>query len=214
MATWTQSRVTCVAIFYYIQMSRKLKAHPVERLIDSYLSKFAKTSNTRGSKQVMQKAAKLIGIALHNPCCQPAEEVILGLKEDYLLVQLVSMLNGIDARKWRESLERAKVSLENKLDNPCCGPNCPTVSITYGPLIELAGGDQLQFSFCSVLVNADGGAEPNLAEFLAGELNVNKDSQLLPGIFTFNNTARTVTYSGLYCDECENPEFAESITGG
>lgn len=120
MATWTQSRVTCVAIFIYIQMSRKVKAHSVERLVDTYLKKFAKTSNTRGSKQVIEKAAKLISIALHNPCCQPAEEVILGLKEDYLLVQITSMLNGIDARKWRKSLERTKEALENNLDNPCC----------------------------------------------------------------------------------------------
>lgn len=214
MATWTQSRVTCVAIFIYIQMSRKVKAHPVERLVDTYLKKFAKTSNTRGGKQIIEKASKLIGIALHDPCCQPAEEIILGLKEDYLLVQLTSMLNGIDARKWRESLERAKTSLENKLNNPCCGTNCPTVNVTHELLSILVGRDILQFSFCNTSVYASSSNEPDLAEFLAGELNANKNSELLPGTFTFDNEARTVTYHGLFCDECETYEFVESISGG
>lgn len=212
MATWTQSRVTCVAIFYYIQMSRKLKAHPVERLIDGYLSKFAKTSNTRGSKQVMQKAAKLIGIALHNPCCQPAEEVILGLKEDYLLVQLVSMLNGIDARKWRESLERAKKSLEDKLVNPCC---CEPLTLTMTEeqsIPENIGRGEISVSLCDAIAVGNDLSEPDILTFLVNELNANKGS--MPGTFVADSQTRTISYVTDSCDFCNTASFNVQITGG
>lgn len=111
---------TCVAIFYYTNMSRNIHSNPVEKLVDAYLKRFDKTPKLGRSKQIIEKAAKLIGIALQDPCCEPAEEVVLGRTEDFFLVQLVSLLNGIDVRKWRESLERAKLKLENKLENPCC----------------------------------------------------------------------------------------------
>lgn len=194
-------------------MTRNIKSHPVEKLVKGYLTRFKSTSNTRNEKAVIDKAAKLIGISLHNPCCQPAEEVILGRNETYFIVQLRALLNGVDVRKWRESLERAKTALENMISNPCCGPNCLTANITSDVLTTLVGRDQLTYSFCSVSVDANSSNEPDLAEFLANALNAAKDSNLLPGTFTFDNNARTVTYTGQYCDSCEELAFFESITG-
>lgn len=101
-------------------MTRTIKIHPVENLVTAYLKRFANTSNTRGKKNIIEKASKLIRIALRDPCCEPAEEVVLSRTEDFFLIQLTSMLNGIDERKWKESLERAKEKLDNILNNPCC----------------------------------------------------------------------------------------------
>ena len=101
-------------------MSRQIHKHPVELLVEAYLKRFAKTSNTRGKVQIMEKAAKLIGIALHDPCCPPAEAVTLGRTEDFFITQIISLTNGIDERKWKASLTRAKEKLDNTVANPCC----------------------------------------------------------------------------------------------
>jgi len=101
-------------------MSRVIYTHPVERLVIAYLKRFSKTSKLGRSLQIIDKAAKLIGTALHDPCCPPAEEVTLGITQDFFLIQITSLLNGIDERKWKESLERAKALLEQKLNKTCC----------------------------------------------------------------------------------------------
>lgn len=94
-------------------MSCLIKATPVERLVEAYLKRLAKTNKARKERAIIEKAAKMIGIALHDPCCAPAEEVILGRQDNFFTIQLQALLNGIDARKNRESLEHAKKALEN-----------------------------------------------------------------------------------------------------
>jgi len=201
-------------------MSRAIKQHPVEKLVDAYLKRFDKTSNTRGKKQIIDKAAKLIGIALHNPCCEPAEEVILGRTEDFFLVQLTSMLNGIDVRKWRESLERAKKKLEDKLDNPCCTEPCPDINFTSEPFedIELGGRENMSISFCSICREFVSTQNPITAELIVEQMNLFLNCEDEPvmdmtGEFILNED-NSISFVGTGCN-CEEPlEFNINITGG
>lgn len=102
-------------------MSRLIKATPVERLVEAYLKRLAKTNKVRHERAILEKAAKMIGIVLNDPCCPGSIDVIvLGRQENFFIVQLRALLNGIDERKHRESLERAKKALENAVTNPCC----------------------------------------------------------------------------------------------
>jgi hypothetical protein len=100
-------------------MSRKIRVSPVERLVDAYLVRLRKTNNNRRDRAILEKAAKMIEMALEDPCCNN-EVVILGRQENYFTISLRSLLNGIDIRKWRESLERAALSLRKEFDDPCC----------------------------------------------------------------------------------------------
>lgn len=120
-------------------MSRLIKAHPVERLVIAYLQRLAKTNKVRTETAILDKAAKMIGIVLHDPCCAPAEEVILGRKENFFIHQLQSLLNGVDERKWRESLERAKSLLEKALLG-CC-----PLEVTV--MFPFTGDDNMKVTF-------------------------------------------------------------------
>lgn len=101
-------------------MSRLIHAHPVERLVEAYLKRLRNTNKVRVQQNILTKASKMIGIALHDPCCAPAEEVILGTQENFFIIQLRALLNGIDVRKNRESLERAKAAIDKIINKECC----------------------------------------------------------------------------------------------
>ena len=120
-------------------MSRLIHAHPVERLVEAYLKRLRNTNKVRTQRNILEKAAKMIGIALHDPCCPPAEEVILGTQENFFTIQLRSLLNGIDVRKNRASLERAKLALENALEDPCCLISCPS---PYPDVVNLPDAEE------------------------------------------------------------------------
>lgn len=100
-------------------MSRSIHAHPVERLVQAYLKRLKANGQIRKEQNILTKASKMIGIALHDPCCPPAEEVILGTQENFFTLQLRSLLNGIDVRKHRSSLENS-IALINLRLQGCC----------------------------------------------------------------------------------------------
>jgi hypothetical protein len=101
-------------------MSRNIKRHPVELLIIAYLKKLSKTSNIRSEKNILDKLSKIIGAVLEDPCCTDTVVNFNTPKETYIIVSVVNALNGVDVRKWRESLERAKAAVDAKVNNPCC----------------------------------------------------------------------------------------------
>lgn len=114
-------------------MSRNIKRHPVELLVIAYLKKLSKTNNTRSEKNIIDKAAKIIGAVLEDPCCTDTVVNYNTPKETYIIISIVNALNGVDVRKWRESLERAKAALDAKINNPCC---LVTINYNVGPFID------------------------------------------------------------------------------
>jgi hypothetical protein len=134
-------------------MSRLIHATPVERLVEAYLKRLRNTNKVRKEQNIITKAAKMIGIALHDPCCPPAEEVILGTQENFFTIQLRALLNGIDARKHRESLERAKLALENALEDPCCLAVCPS---PYPEVVDLPDAEEGSPYFTTIQLQGTG----------------------------------------------------------
>lgn len=100
-------------------MSRLIHAHPVERLVRAYLERLRKTNKTRTDRQILIKASFLISAVLLDPCCPGGDSVAPGNVENYFIVQLRSLLNGINVRVHRESLERAVDLLKFRLEG-CC----------------------------------------------------------------------------------------------
>jgi hypothetical protein len=102
-------------------MSRKIHKHPVEVLVDTYLIRQSKAKKIRVDQHMLDKAAKLIRIALRNPCCEPAEEVTYQTwQENWFIKALNALLINIDTRKWKASLERTQQKIENLLNKVCC----------------------------------------------------------------------------------------------
>lgn len=102
-------------------MPRKIHKHPVEVLVDTYLIRQSKAKKIRVDQQMLDKAAKLIRIALRDPCCEPAEEITYDTwQENWFIKALNSLLINIDTRKWKASLERTQQKIENLLNKVCC----------------------------------------------------------------------------------------------
>lgn len=108
-------------------MSRSIKRHPVELLIITYLKKLSKTNNNRSEKNILDKLSKMIGAVLEDPCCTDTVVNFNTPKETYIIISVKNALNGVDVRKWRESLERSKAAIDAKISNPCCVPPAPSI---------------------------------------------------------------------------------------
>jgi len=128
-------------------MSRKLHKHPVEILVDNFLKNFNKgKSVSRNIKQIIEKASRMINLVLNQPCCIPGEEVVLGRIENAFLIQLRSLLNKIDASKWKESLTRSNNNLETIIFHICC--NTIPVPVTFVDGTQNNTGVGVHLNFC------------------------------------------------------------------
>lgn len=197
-------------------MGHKRYISPVESFIDAYLKRLVNTNNIRHEKAYLDKASKMIDVVLTKPCCtDPDTEIEWSRKENFFIIQLRNLLNGIDLRKWRQSLTRAKASLDAAISNPCCVPPgppppepCPTLTFTSDPLevIVCTSGRDCGIGLGICGIDSDifnGTSEPNLAQAIAESLQ----SHTTEGTFTYDNVARTVSYTGPICDTCDTPGF-------
>lgn len=200
-------------------MSRKIKVHPVEKLVDAYLS--FKSNKLGFKKKVIEKAAKLIGISLSNPCCEPAEEVVLGNVENFFLTQVRAMLSNVNLRIWRSSLERAKTKLENRINNPCCVtiPSCQNDEyVITSPIGDVSISQTLQVKFGiyngdfgNFLVSSDviGGGFIQPGKTIYDMVAESMNNGVMPGLFIASGN--TIIYTGcLYT--VSNPDIPVIIS--
>lgn len=104
-------------------MSRILAKHSIEAFVKVYLSKFVKTNNLRKERRFIEKAIKQIEFFLNPPCCLDPDASITYSRLDNDLTRYINAqftVESFDRRKWRKSLERAKLALYNSINNPCC----------------------------------------------------------------------------------------------
>lgn len=127
--------------FFIISMSRKIHKHPVELLVDTYLIRQSKSKKIRVDQQMLDKVAKFIGIALRNPCCEPAEEITFDTwQENWFVKSIQAALVNVDKRKWKASLTRAKEKIESVLLQLCC-----TMEVTV--IFPFAAQDLMRVTF-------------------------------------------------------------------
>lgn len=102
-------------------MSRRIRMHAIEVLARDYIKFLKKTNNLRKERHFVDKAAKMIGVVLDSPCCDENNAVTFSTpKKNQWIHSLKALLLKVDVKKWRESLERAKLVLTNAISNPCC----------------------------------------------------------------------------------------------
>jgi hypothetical protein len=113
-------------------MARVLAQHGIEQFIYAWLARFRNTSDTRKYKKYMEKAVKQLEFFLNPPCCVDPEATIEFRRLDNDLTRFIAaqLALSLDRRKWKKSLERAILAINNIIDDHCCLVGPFTVSIT------------------------------------------------------------------------------------
>lgn len=179
-------------------MARVLAQHGIEQFVLLWISKFRNKANIRSQRKFIEKAIKQISFFLNPPCCLDPEATIEFRRLDNDLTRFIAatLANKLDKRKWRKSLERAKLALENLLIDPCC----PAVAVTGIIRVDENVGTA---DIASVTVQG----LPGSPVFLTGANIPLFGGQL--GEFTIQSGVRVITVSG---DNVE-PGLIWRITG-
>lgn len=104
-------------------MARILAQHGIEQFVYLWLSKFRNDANIRRERRYMEKAVKQLQFFLDPPCCIDPNATIEYRRLDNDLTRFIAAQiaqGAFDRRKWKKSLERAILALNNKLEDPCC----------------------------------------------------------------------------------------------
>lgn len=181
-------------------MPRLIHANPVYRLVEAYLKRLAKTANNRGERAILEKASRMIGAALLDPCCPGGDTTPLGRVENFFIIQLRSLLQNIDARKHRQILEKTRTLIANALEDPCCCEE--DVFTTLPETVSGQGGETIVVSFCGIEADVPNVGDPMaLAGDLANALNENATG-VLSGTFSVGESTEII-YTGCACEDAE-----------
>lgn len=110
-------------------MPRRIKQSQLELFVIAYLKRIRSKAVLRRERKYIQKAiSMIIAITSDSPCCtDPNGSIDLSTPYDNTLTNTIRVLiNGVDRRKWKQSIERVLQLLNDQLNDPCC-----TTTVTF-----------------------------------------------------------------------------------